>query len=149
MAGSSSSSGSSSSLIPVAATSIATNFLFYADYFAYIAESGLNRARAMHPGIAVSTQVDLSTILNKPSTDVATANFTRAFDTSYEYLWLDGQNIDPIRTAFEGLSQYVLKSTNQDINTFIEAQGIKVLTLYATLANIFGETIENENTRTI
>ena len=122
-----------------------TNFLFYSDYFAFIAEAGLNRARALFPGIATSTLVDVTTIINRPQTDVATANLTRSLDTSYEYLWTDGQHIGPIRDAFEGLSAYVLEATSNDVEAFLIAKGIQVEPLYATLANIYGEKITSGN----
>ncbi len=121
------------------------NFLFYSDYFAYIAESGLERARALFSGIATSTLVDFTTITNKPNVDVATNNLTQTLDTSYEYLWLDGQHLDPIRNAFDGLSAYVLQSEGVDIDTYLTDKGIQVKPLYATLANIFGETITSGN----
>jgi hypothetical protein len=121
------------------------NFLFYSDYFAFIAEAGLNRARSLFPGIATSTLIDVTTIINRPNTDVATANLTRSLDTFYEYLWLDGQNIGPIRDAFEGLSAYVLQATGDDVEAYLIQEGIKVKPLYATLANIFGEEISDAN----
>lgn len=123
------------------------NFLFYADYFAYIAESGLNRARDLFPAISTSTRVDVLTIINRTTTDIATRNMSRMLDTSYEYLWLDGQHIDPIRDAFTGLSDYILKSTGLGVTAYIEQQGIAVLPQYARLANIFGETIKAPNIR--
>ncbi len=120
-------------------------FQFYSDYYAYAAEAGLNRARAVFPGITTSTQVDQSTIINRPKADVTTANMTRAFDTSYEYLWQDGQNLGTMQDSFLGLSQYVLDSQGVDINTFITNQNMQVEPLYATLANIFGEDITDSN----
>lgn len=120
-------------------------FQFYSDYYAYAAEAGLNRARAVFPGITTSTQVDQSTIINRPKADVTTANMTRAFDTSYEYLWQDGQNLGTMQDSFLGLSQYVLDSQGVDINTFITNQNMQVEPLYATLANIFGEGITDSN----
>ncbi|MHA2279860.1 MAG: hypothetical protein ACXAC5_03160 [Promethearchaeota archaeon] len=119
--------------------------MFYSDYYAFIAEAGLNRARALFPGIAVSTLVDVTTIINRPNTDVATANLARSLDTSYEYLWLDGQHIDPIRDGFEGLSAYVLEATGDDVEAYLIQEGIKVKPLYATLANMFGEEITSGN----
>lgn len=124
------------------------NFLFYADYFVFVAESGLNRARDLFPAISTSTLVDVTTIINRTKTDVATANMTRMLDTSYEYLWLEGQDINPIRDAFNGLSAYILKQEGLSVNSYLAQQGITVLPLYATLSNIFGETIEDVNIRT-
>jgi hypothetical protein len=125
--------------------SITDNLQFYSDYLAHAAEAGLNRARSLYPGIATSTLVDQTTIINRPDSDVAMANLSRNFDTGYEYLWTDGHNISPIRDAVIGLSEYISESTGQDINTFLTEQGIQVEPLYATLANIFGEEIVNAN----
>ena len=121
-----------------------TNFLFYADYFAHIADSGLNRARALFPGIEASLRTDLTTIVNKNNTNVQSI-LTRKLDTAYEYLWLDGQNLNQIRDAFNGLSKYVLESTGSDVETFLTQNGITVKSTYATLANIFGENISESN----
>ena len=125
--------------------STAEQFQFYSDYFAFAAEAGLERARAMFPGITTSTLVDVSTIINRPNSDSAIANMTRAFDTSYEHLWLDGQEISPLQDAFTALSQYILETEGVDVDTFLTNNGIQVEPLYATLANIFGETITSGN----
>ena len=121
-----------------------SNFLFYADYFAYIADSGLNRARTLFPGIETSLRTDISTIVNKNNTN-AQSILTRKLDTAYEYLWLDGQNLNQIRDAFNGLSKYVLESTGSDVETFLTQNGITVKSTYATLANIFGENVSEIN----
>lgn len=120
-------------------------FQFYSDYFAFAASAGLERARAIFPGIITTTLVDASTIINRPSSDAAIANMTHAFDTSYEYLWLDGQEISPLQDAFTALSQYILETEGVDVNTFLTNNGLQVEPLYATLANIFGETITSGN----
>ena len=124
---------------------VAEQFQFYSDYYAFAVEAGLERARAAHPGIITSTLVDTSTIINRPNTDVAIANMTRAFDMSYEYLWLDAQERGSLQDSFLALSRYVLESKGVDINTFITNENIKVESLYATLANIYGESITSNN----
>lgn len=124
---------------------ITEEFQFYSDYYAFAAEAGLNRARAIFPGITTTTLVDASTIINRPNSDVATANMTRAFDTAYEYLWLDGQERGSLQDAFDGLSRYVLQTEGDDINTFLTDNNLQVEPLYATLANIFGESITSSN----
>lgn len=124
-----------------------TNFLFYSDYFAYIAEAGLNRARALFPGIAVSTRVDIATIVDQPNSDIAIANMTRSFDTSYENIWTDANALGPIQAAFEGLSAYLLVATGLDVNSYLVAHGITVFPLYASLSSAFSEDIEEANIR--
>lgn len=124
---------------------VAEQFQFYSDYYAFAAEAGLERARAIFPGIATATLVDTSTIINRPNSDVAIANINRAFDMSYEYLWLDGQERGSLQDSFLALSRYILESEGVDINTFITNKSIKVESLYATLANIYGESITSNN----
>ena len=99
-------------------SNVAEDVLFYADYFSYAVEAGINRATTLFPGIEISTLTDISTIINRPNSDVAIANFTRMFDTSYEHLWLDGLHLDPIRDAINGLSKYIEKDTTKDVNIF-------------------------------
>ena len=89
--------------------------------------------------------MDVSTIINRPNSDVAIANINRAFDTAYEYLWLDGQERGSLQDAFLALSQYVLDTEGVDVNTFLTNNGLQVESLYATLANIFGESITDSN----
>ncbi len=125
--------------------SVSEQFQFYSDYYAFAAEAGLERARAIFPGITTSTLVDSSTINNRPNADVATANMTRAFDTAYEYLWQDGQETGSLQDAFTALSVYVLDTKGVDIDTFLTNKSLQVEPLYATLANIFGETITDNN----
>jgi hypothetical protein len=122
-------------------------FLYYADYFAYAVEAGLNRARALFPSIEVSTRVDVNTIVDRPNSDLAIANATRSFDTTYENIWTDATALAPIQKAFEGLADYVLVATGLDINSYLEAHGIKVFPLYASLSSVFGEEIEGTNVR--
>lgn len=124
---------------------ITEQFQFYSDYFAYAAEAGLNRARAVYPGIATTVLVDVSTIINQPNSDIAIANISQAFDTAYEYLWLDGQERGSLQDAFLALSQYVLDTEGDSVNTFLTNNGFQVEPLYATLANIFGESITDSN----
>ena len=121
------------------------NFQFYSDYYAFIAEAGLNRARALYPAIAISSRIDITTIPIRPIADIAKANLTRNFDLAYESVWQEGYSISSFQGAFNSLSKYILESTGQDIDTFLSTQGIKVESTYATLANIFGEEIENSN----
>lgn len=118
---------------------------FYTDYLAYAAAGGLNRARSLYPAIATSVLVDVTTVENRANADVAMTNLSRNFDTAYEHLWSDGQALSPIRDAFLGLGKYVQDSTGQDMNTYLEEQGIQVEPLYASLANIFGEEITSGN----
>ena len=124
---------------------ITEQFQFYSDYYAFAVEAGLNRARAIFPGITTTTLVDSSTIINRPNADVATANMTRAFDTGYEHLWQDGQERGSLQDTFFALSRYVLDTKGVDINTFITNKSIQVESLYATLANIYGESITAGN----
>ena len=127
--------------------SITDQFQFYSDYFAYAAAAGLDRARAIFPGIATSTLVDVSTIINRPNSDAAMANMTSAFDTAYEYLWLDGQERASLQDAFLALSRYILEAEGVDVDTFLTNNNLQVEPLYATLANIFGETITDNNVK--
>lgn len=124
---------------------ITEQFQFYSDYYAFAAEAGLNRARAIFPGITTSTLVDVSTIINRPNSDAATANMTRALDTAYEYFWQDGQERGSLQDSFFALSQYVLEKEGIDVNTFLTNNNLQVESLYATLANIFGESITSGN----
>lgn len=124
---------------------MANNFLFYSNYYAYALEAGINRANSILPAIAVSTRVDVTTVTNKRNVDSATANMTRAFDMGYEYLWIDAQDRSPLQDAFQGLAQYVLDENGIEVNTLLESEGIQVKPLYATLANIYGEEIEDSN----
>lgn len=123
------------------------NFLYYADYFAYATEAGLNRARTLHSGIEVTTLVDVTTIVDRPNSDIAIANMTRTFDTTYETLWTDATALGPIQQAFKGLSDYVLVATGLDINSYLESESIQVFPLYASLSSAFGEDIEEANIR--
>lgn len=124
---------------------ITEQFQFYSDYFALVAAAGLDRARAIFPGISTSTLVDTSTIINRPNSDSATANMIRAFDTAYEYLWLDGQEKSSLQDAFTALARYVLESEGVDVETFLTDNNLQVEPLYATLANIYGESITDSN----
>lgn len=120
-------------------------FLFYADYYAYATEAGLNRARALFPGIAISRRVNIRTVINKPNSRAAETNLTQAFDTAYEHIWSDAQERGSLQDAWLALSTYILEQYGADIDTFLTENGIQVEPLYATLANIYGEEIQDSN----
>jgi len=122
-------------------------FQFYSDYYAFAAEAGLNRARVVFSGIATSRLVNIPTIINRTNADLSIANVTRAFDTSYEHLWQDGQERGSLQDAFFALSQYLLEKVGTDVNTFLTNNNLKVSSLYATLANIFGESITSDKVK--
>lgn len=121
------------------------NFPFYSDYFAFIAESGLNRAIVLFPSIATSTIVDPRTIDLPENSVAARRNFSRALDLAYESIWLDGQSLPPIRKAFDGLAAWVLADSGQTVDDFLTIEGIQVEPLYATLSAIFDQTIQSSN----
>ena len=125
--------------------SLNEDFQFYSDYYAFAAEAGLNRARDLYPGIAVSARLDLTTVPNRPLGDLAKASLSRNMDLSYESLWQEGNSIAPFQQAFYSLSEYILATAGQEIEDFLTAQGIQVEQTYATLANIFGEDITSAN----
>lgn len=125
------------------------NFIFYSDYYAFAADAGLNRARAISqgftlPGLLDKTSVDIPETVDEMITDLG-----RTFDLAYEFLWSEGQSKNVLRTSFQALSKYILEAESKNIETFLTDENIKVEQLYATLANIFAsESITTGNIKT-
>lgn len=117
-----------------------SNMIFYSDYFAFVAEAGLNRARAIAPAITTTVFTDPSTITIPVNADVAVTNLSNILDSSYEWYWRDGQNLTPMRQAFIGLSDYIRKKSGLSINAYITQEGIQVEAIYAEIHNILDAT---------
>lgn len=114
-------------------------FIIYSDYFAFAAEAGLERARALFPAIQTITRVNIFSMESPANSDVAVNNFIQELDVSYEFIWLDGQSLSPIRDAFIGLENYILKKSGLAVDDFLNNSSIKLESLYVTLHNIVGE----------
>jgi len=114
--------------------------IFYSDYFAYIAEAGLNRSRAIFPAIATSVSADTSTIVNPVNADSAIKNLSNKLETSYEWFWSDAQNTTPMQRSFIGLSEYIRKKSGLEVEDYLTQEGIQVESTYAQIHNIFEET---------
>ncbi len=126
-----------------------SNMIFYSDYFAIVAEAGLNRARAIAPAITTSTLADFTTIVLPVNAKVATKNLSRILDTSYEWFWRDGQSLTSMQQSFIGLSEYIKKKTGLTIEAYITQEGIQVEPVYARIHDIFSETdISSGNIKT-
>ena len=124
---------------------IVEDALFYTNYFAYIAESGLNRARYLFPGIQLSLLADPLTIANANNAVVSRSHLSRAFITSYEYLWVEGHDESPVSDAVLGLSNYILQSTGLNMDEFLTSRTITVSLLYARLSEVSGIPISDGN----
>jgi len=121
--------------------------LFYADYFAYIARSGIERSKSLYGGIATGVALDVSTVPLKGNYDLAQNNLVRAFDIGYETLWQEGSNLSPMQNAFQGLAAWIRAKEGQTINEYLTDEGIAVYVTYAHLASIFGQDIDDSNTK--
>ncbi len=125
------------------------SFLFYSDYYAFAAEAGLDRARAISQGFALPNLLDKTSVDIPQTVDETIADLGRTFDLAYEFLWSEAQSKNVLRSSFQALSAYVLEVESKDINTFLTDENIKVDKFYAKLANIFAsESITTENIKT-
>jgi len=116
-------------------------YQFYADNYAFAARSGLERAISIFAGINIAASVDIKSIPNIVNAAGAIADFTRALDLSYEYLWSDGQNLNYIKTSFEALANWVKHETGFTVSDYIVNEGIQVDPTYANISNLLGEPI--------
>lgn len=116
------------------------NMIYYSDYFAFAAEAGLNRARAIAPAITTSVLANLSTIAVPVNAESATKNLSRSLDTSYEWYWQDGQNLTPMQKSFDGLSEYITRKSGLTVDAYITQEGIQVEPIYAQIHDIFSAT---------
>lgn len=117
----------------------------YTDYFAMIAESGLERARKLFPGLALSVNIDIAKIPNTINAVQARTNLSNSLDSAYENLWQDGSQLVPMQDAFVALSNHILTKTGTDIDQYLTNEGITVKPIYARISSIIGETISTSN----
>ena len=123
---------------------IENSFSFYADYYAYIAESGLNCAQSLFKAIDPIQRIDLLTFDLFEDAQSARDDFNFAIQTSYETVFSNVHQTASMETAFNALANYV-KRNHASVDDFLSSFGIQVLPVYASISNVLGESISSNN----
>ena len=124
------------------------DFEFYSDYYAYIAQSGMHAAQALFRAISPIQQIDMLTFDIFTDAQVARDDLDFGIRTAYETVFSNMYSVNSMEAAFTSLARHIRQTEGyESVNAFIEAFGIQVLPAYASLSNVFGETIETGNIR--
>jgi hypothetical protein len=124
------------------------DFTFYADYYAYIAQAGIHAAQALFGAISPIQQIDILTFDIFQDAQTARDDLDFGIRTAYEVVFTNMSSTRPMENSFTSLARHIRRIEGyESVNAFVEHFGIKVLPTYASLSNLFGETIEPANIR--
>lgn len=122
------------------------DFNFYADYYAYIAQSGIKCANAIFKAISPIQRIDITTFDIFEDAQAARDDFDFAIRTSYETVFTNVYQTTSMQNSFVALANHVKKDF-ASVDIFVTEFGVKVLPAYASLSNVFGEPIDTGNIR--
>lgn len=123
-------------------------FLYYSDYYAYIARAGRECASSLFETISTAQRIDITTFNVFEDALSARDNLNFSLQTSYETVFSNVYQTSSMQVAFDALAKYVVKTEGYpSVNDLLTTLGIRVLPAYASLSNIFGQTIDTGNIR--
>ncbi len=134
-------------MIPIlAGTEIPVDrFIYYTDYYALSARSGISSAQSLFTGIAPVAVVDTNTFDRHDEAFNAVNEFLLELQSSYEQVYVNARSLHPMRQSFVALSAHILHFTSQTIDAYLTAQGRKVKATYASISTFMGDTISAGN----
>jgi len=122
-----------------------SRFQFYADYFAYVAEAGLSSARPLVSAVQAALQVDVSTFEFVNDAFQARNYLISTLQSSYEKIYSEAYSLGYMRQSFLALSDHIRQWTGKNVNSYLEDNGIKVFTAYASIMTALGDAISEQN----
>lgn len=124
------------------------DFLSYADYYAYIAKSGLDCATSLYGAIEAVARIDTSTFDLFEDAQSAFGDVNYIMRNSYEIVFSNVYQTASMTNSFVALAEYIKRTSGQSsIDAFLNEYGLQVLPAYASLSNVFGDPISTGNIR--
>lgn len=121
-------------------------FLEYADYFALIADSGINSAKSIFGTISIVINVNTATYENRDNAISVRNSLAIDLQSSYEQISTSAVSLEPMRDAFRELSDHILFHTVDTVDNYLTNNSLKVKSTYARINRLStGETISAEN----
>lgn len=120
-------------------------FIFYADYYALAARSGVQSAQSLFNALSYIRKTDVSTIEIKTSAIAALNGLDVSFSAAYETIFTNAYSTTPMKDAFTKLSEHVKKIASQSLDDYITQNNIQVPPTYASLSNVYGDPISSVN----
>ncbi len=122
-----------------------SDFLFYSDYFASSAISGIKSAQSIFKSISTIESVDLTTFVLFDNAFSARNNLISVCQSSYEVIFNNGNSLEPMRNSFTELADHIKKFTGSTLDAYITSAGLKVERIYANISGITGNTVLEAN----
>ena len=120
-------------------------FVYYADYFAWLAQSGLQSAQALYRAIAVIKAVNQTTFTNFTNAVNSQGELKFTLRSAYEQIYSNMLSTDPLQGPFTVLSEYIKEKSGLSVDEYLTEQGLKVIPTYAAISALFNEPISPEN----
>ncbi len=120
-------------------------FQFYADYFAFAAESGISGAQSMFNAFTTIALVDFNRVDQTAEALFARNKLAATLQTAYQLLFTNADSLIPMRDSFKALGDHVRKFGHDSVDSYLTENGIKVRRIYANIANLTGENIQADN----
>ena len=119
-------------------------FIFYADYFTIIAESGLESANDIFSALQNTQLGDPTRFDQKEAALINQRTFTEEFRNAYKRTYLNAQSLRPMEAAFKALSEHIRIYAGTDMDGYLAARGLKVPRTFVQIANLLGESIASD-----
>jgi len=121
-------------------------FSFYADYFVLAANAGSESNQSLFETLDFIERVNISTF---DVVENALSNKNEMIQTlrsSYEQVTTSAVSLEPMRDAFVALSNHIYKFTQNNLDSYLSSNGLKVKSTYARIHRLAtGETISLGN----
>lgn len=127
-------------------TSISSDdFIFYADYFALAARSGVESAQSIYQIRDLFSKVRITNVTNLQDSITAKNVFEVRVLSAYENTYSSSISLTPMQEAFNQLSQHIMDFNNLTIDEYLTLYNLSVKPTYASILSVLGEDLSDIN----
>jgi hypothetical protein len=124
-----------------------SQFSMYADYFAYAANAGIESSRSMVSASKTALLADPSTFTYVNDAMQSRNYLVNNLQSSYQKIYSEAYALGHMQQAFFDLADHVHRTSGQDVNSYLETNGIKVFRAYASIMTTLGEPVSESNVK--
>lgn len=121
------------------------DFLFYADYFALAARSGVEAAQSIYKIRDLFSKVRIALVPNLQDSITARNNFEVRILSAYGDIYSGSISTTSMQDAFLQLKQHILDYSDLTQDEYLTLYNLKVKPTYASISRVLGEDISSEN----
>lgn len=121
------------------------DFLFYADYFALAARSGIESAQSIYKIRDLFSKVRITTVPNLQDSITSKNTFEVRILSAYENTYSAATSLTSMQESFIQLKQHILDYSNLTQDDYLTLYNLQVKPTYASISSVLGEDISSEN----